>query len=125
LWTLARIDGQPLPNTRISSGDVVTLAGMQGELRDALRAIVYRRRNREITVALNDEPEYLPPEPIRADRVSDDTTFKTWETALGRLRGDLPRPLATLREICFGEKQPAFTKGEPADAQRPPLRTKI
>jgi ATP-dependent RNA/DNA helicase IGHMBP2 len=110
LLVLAPSRGGELPAHRIATGDIVTVRSAASGGRDAAEAptaIVYRVRDGEVTVALDDADAELE-EPLRLDRVANDVTYRRLREALEKLEVYERGPARRLREVLFGRREPSF-----------------
>lgn len=116
LLTLVKRDRRPLPWTRLSTGSPVVLSADGSVGDDALRGVVYERRETSIAVAVANLPEaFEDVERWRMDLSSDEVSSERQRYALeraARARGDR---LATLREVLMGERAPEFAEPPAAE----------
>ena len=100
-----------LPAGRVRTGDLVSVAPVKADAAPAgtaFKGVVYRMDRGSVTVALDEAPDERLREPLRLDRVANDTTYRRWSEALSDLRDYTRGGAKRMREIAFGISQPRF-----------------
>jgi len=108
-----------LPPGRVGPGDIVTLRSGRSQPskslpRDLVTGVVYRMTPRRVTVALDGAADVSLEEPVRLDKVANDTTYRRLLDVLDQLARYRGGPADRLRKVLFAEREPEFEEFETA-----------
>ncbi|EFJ16960.1 hypothetical protein SELMODRAFT_179218 [Selaginella moellendorffii] len=105
--------GELLPSHKLSTHDVVLLKPNKGgSAAESLgQGVVYRIKDKSITVAMDDVPDEGVNSLLRLEKVANEVTYQRLKSTLLDLGKGVSRgPATDLVPVLFGEKPPSFSK---------------
>eukprot|EP00873_Tetraselmis_striata_P035127 jgi/Tetstr1/455391/TSEL_042223.t1 len=102
----------PLPPHKFSPHDIVAIRSNKGDpaAEPIVEGVVYRIKDTEIVVAVEELPDDGLDVPLRLERLANDITFKRYSSTLQSLSGGQAAlgPASRIVDVLFGRAEPRF-----------------